>query len=149
MAAKEESEAMMAIPHEPGAQSSTPEMAVKTRKIAVESSTEPNMSEMSETEYSRLAEAALQRIEQTLDAVDAEVDYELAAGGILEISFADGSKIVINKQPAMQEIWVAAKSGGFHFRWDGSSWRNTRNGEELFAALSACASTQAGEAITL
>lgn len=104
---------------------------------------------MTESEYTRLAEATLARIEQVLEAADAELDFELAPGGILEIEFANGSKIIINKQGATQEIWVAAKSGGYHYRWDGTHWRDTRSGEELFAALAGFASAQAGHSISL
>lgn len=103
---------------------------------------------MTESEYTRLADATLARIEQALEAVD-EVDFELAPGGILEVEFENGSKIIINKQAAAQEIWVAAKSGGYHYRWDGAAWRDTRSGDELFAALSAFASAQAGGDIRL
>ncbi len=102
---------------------------------------------MTESEYTLLADATLNRLEATLDA--AEVDYERAGGGVLELEFDDGSVIVVNKQAAAQEIWVAAKSGGFHYRWDGAAWRDTRGGEELFAALARLASAQSGDSIEL
>jgi len=104
---------------------------------------------MTESEYTRLADETLRKIEHALEAVDEGLDFELAPGGILEVEFDNGSKIIINKQAAAQEIWVAAKSGGYHFRWDGSAWHDTRNGEELFAALSRFASEQASGDITL
>ncbi|NWG86864.1 MAG: iron donor protein CyaY [Hydrogenophilaceae bacterium] len=104
---------------------------------------------MEEREYQGLADAALNRIEARLEQTTADVDCERAGGGILEIEFENGSKIVINKQAAVQEIWVAARSGGFHYRWDGSRWLDTRSGEELFAALSRLASEQAGEPVSL
>ena len=80
---------------------------------------------------------------------EADIDFELAAGGVLEIEFADGSKIIVNRHAVAREIWVAAKAGGFHFRWDGQSWLDTRDGAELMAKLSALASQQAGEVVTL
>ncbi|HNQ05070.1 MAG TPA: iron donor protein CyaY [Thiobacillaceae bacterium] len=104
---------------------------------------------MNESEYTRLADTTLRRIEHALEAADVDLDFELAAGGILEVGFDNGSRIVINKQAAAQEIWVAARNGGFHFRWDGAAWRDTRGGEELFAALSRLASEQAGSDISL
>lgn len=107
---------------------------------------------MDESEFNALAAAALQRIEAGLEAaVDAGagLDFELAAGGVLEIEFDDGSKIIVNRHGAAREIWVAAKSGGFHYRWDGSAWRDTRDGGELMAALSALVSTQGGEPVIL
>ena len=102
---------------------------------------------MTESEYTHLADATLNRLEAALDA--AEIDFERAGGGVLELEFDDGSVIVVNKQAVAQEIWVAAKSGGFHYRWDGAAWRDTRGGEELFAALARMASAQAGESVAL
>jgi len=104
---------------------------------------------MNETEFAALAGAALDRIERGLDACGADVDYELAAGGVLEIEFADASKIIVNRHAIAKEIWVAAKSGGFHFRYDGVAWRDTRDGEELMAKLSRLMSAQAGEVVSL
>jgi len=104
---------------------------------------------MNESEYTRLADETLRKIEHALEEADDDLDFELAPGGILEVEFENGSKIIINKQSPTQEIWVAAKSGGYHYRWDGSVWRDTRSDEELFAALSGFASAQAGHAIKL
>jgi CyaY protein len=104
---------------------------------------------MTESEYTRLADETLGRIEHALEASDDDLDFELAPGGILEVEFENGSKIIINKQSATQEMWVAAKSGGYHYRWDGAAWRDSRSGEELFAALSAFVSAQAGRTIRL
>jgi CyaY protein len=86
---------------------------------------------MNEAEFDRLASAALQEIERRLDACGADLDFELKEGGVLEVEFADGSKLIVNRHGAAREIWVAARSGGFHFRWDGSAWRGTRDGDEL------------------
>ncbi len=104
---------------------------------------------MDDKDFNRLADAALARIDAALEACGADLDFELAPGGVLEIEFADGSKIVVNRHAVAREIWVAAKSGGFHFRWDGAGWRDTRDGAELMARLSALASHQAGEAVDL
>jgi CyaY protein len=104
---------------------------------------------MNEAEFDRLASAALQTIEQRLEASGVDADFELKEGGVLEVEFADGSKLIVNRHAAAREVWLAARSGGFHFRWDGSAWRDTRDGTELFAALSRCASQQAGHAVHL
>lgn len=104
---------------------------------------------MNDAEFATLSGAALDRIEQQLEASGADLDFDLAAGGVLEIEFADGSKIIVNRHAAAQEIWVAAKSGGFHFRHDGEVWRDTRDGEELMVKLSRLATAQAGEAVQL
>jgi CyaY protein len=104
---------------------------------------------MNDTEFDRLASAALQGIERALEASGLDADFELKEGGVLEVEFADGSKLIVNRHGAAREIWVAARSGGFHFRWDGAAWRDTRDGSELFAALSRVASLQAGQPVKL
>ncbi|UCV03930.1 iron donor protein CyaY [Dechloromonas denitrificans] len=104
---------------------------------------------MDDKEFNGLADAVLARIESALEASGADIDFELAAGGVLEIEFEDGGKIIVNRHGVAREIWVAARAGGFHFRWDGSAWIDTRDGAELMGKLSALASQQAGENITL
>lgn len=107
-----------------------------------------NMS-MNESEFSELAEKTLARIEAGLEASGADLDFELGAGGVLEVEFADGSKMIINRHGAAKEIWVAARSGGFHFRPEGERWVDTRDGSELFAKLERLLGEQAGEPVPL
>ena len=104
---------------------------------------------MNEREFEALAGEALARIERALDQSGIEADVELKEGGVLELEFENGSKIIVNRHGAAREIWVAARSGGFHYRWDGSAWRDTRDGTELFAALSKLVSAQAGTGVIL
>lgn len=104
---------------------------------------------MDESEFQALAGGALERIERALDASGVDADWELKEGGVLELEFENGSKMVINRHGAAREIWVAARAGGFHFRWDGSCWRDSRDGTELFAALSKLVSAQSGRAVIL
>ena len=104
---------------------------------------------MEDSEFNTLAGQALARIDAALDASEADLDFELAAGGVLEIEFADGSKIIVNRHAVAKEIWVAARAGGFHFRWDGANWRDTRDQVELMEKLSTLASHQAGEVVNL
>lgn len=104
---------------------------------------------MSEEEFAERAEAALARIDAALEESGIDADVERKEGGIIEIEFADGSRMVINRHSAAREIWVAARVGGFHFRWDGRCWRDTRDGGELFAALSRLVSGQSGQPVIL
>ena len=104
---------------------------------------------MSESEFLAAAEAALDAIEIGMERAGdaADIDLECSrSGNVLEIEFIDqGSKIIVNTQAAMKEIWVAARAGGFHYRMtDDQRWKDTRDGSELFAALSRLASAQAG-----
>src|SRR5919197_5080931 len=104
---------------------------------------------MDETEFAAAAERALERIEAALEDCGVDADVERKEGGVLEIEYADGSRMVINRHAAARELWVAARSGGFHFRWDGTAWRDTREGTELFAALSKLVSAQSGQSVRL
>jgi len=108
---------------------------------------------MTESEFLELAERTLDAIEAALDQAteDGTVDVECArSGNVLEVEFVDnGSKVIVNSQAPMQEIWVAARSGGFHFRHDGSRWLNTRDGTELYQTLSRVVSEQGGAPVTL
>jgi CyaY protein len=104
---------------------------------------------MTQADFDALADVALEEIQFALDASGIEADVESKADGVVELTFADGSKMVINRHRAAREIWVAARAGGFHFRWDGMAWRDTRDGAELFAALSKLVSAQGGEPVVL
>jgi len=110
----------------------------------------PAATPLSDAEYHRLAHAALSCIEATLDrwlegdVVDVDTHR---TGGLLELSFPGGSKIILNTQPPLQELWMAAQGGGFHYRHVDGAWRDTRDGTEFFAALSQHASKQAGMAL--
>jgi CyaY protein len=102
---------------------------------------------MDDPRFEVAAEEALERLEHALEGL--ELDFERKEGGILEIEFDDGAKMIVNRHSAARELWVAARSGGFHFRWDGSAWRDTRSGEEFFAALSALLSRELGRGVRL
>ena len=104
---------------------------------------------MTETEFETLAAAALAALEGAFEAGAPDADVQAKAAGVLEIEFDNGSKMVINRHAAAREIWVAARDGGFHFRHDGIAWRDTRDGTELFAAVSRLASRQGGSPVEL
>ncbi|MBL8508263.1 iron donor protein CyaY [Chitinimonas sp. JJ19] len=89
---------------------------------------------MNESEFLNASDQIFDRIENGLD--DGEFDVDLNRNGnVLEIEFDDGAKIVVNRHAANQEIWLAARSGGFHYRYQDGSWRSTRDEGELFAQL--------------
>ena len=104
---------------------------------------------MNDIDFEKLADQALARVEAALEESGLEADFQLKEGGVLEIEFEDGSKLIVNRHRPAREIWVAARSGGFHFRWDGAAWRDSRDGAELFAALSRLASLQSGQSVLL
>ena len=103
---------------------------------------------MTESEFIALTERVLDLLGETLDADAADLDWQLN-DGILEIECADGSKLIVNRHVPNREIWVAARSGGFHFRADGGVWRDTRSGGELAAQLTRVLRDQSGLAVDL
>jgi CyaY protein len=103
---------------------------------------------MTESEFNERSEAALRSLELAIDAVDAGIDCS-RSGGVLTLELPDDTKIIVNTQQPMRQIWVAARSGGYHFAFDGQVWRDTRDGTELFAALSRLVSAQGGQAVVL
>lgn len=103
---------------------------------------------MEDAQFNAAADAVLAELEEAFAASDL-FDYEVKPGGVLEMIFDDGSRIVVNRHGAAREIWVAARSGGFHFRLQQGRWVEGRGGEELFAALSRLAGEQAGEPVTI
>jgi CyaY protein len=99
---------------------------------------------MTETEFNQLTEETFRQIENALENADGDVDFELAAGNVLEIDCGAGGKIIVNRQAAMHEMWVAAKSGGFHYQWTDNAWRNSRDGTELLSSLARMIEQQGG-----
>ena len=103
---------------------------------------------MTDPEYMDRAEAALAAIEQACDrindATEADIDNQ-RVGGMITLSFPNGSQLIVNLQKPLQEIWLAARSGGYHYRHDGQAWVDTKTGEESFGNLSREASVQAGQ----
>jgi CyaY protein len=98
-----------------------------------------------DTEYRRLTDSVLAHIESTADRwlQDDVVDIDTQrTGGLLELALPGGSKLIVNTQPPLQEIWLAARGGGFHFRFEAGRWVDTRDGAEFFTVLSQHASAQ-------
>ena len=107
-------------------------------------------SPLTDAEYHRLASQVLARVESTLDAwlQDDVVDIDAQrTGGLLELSLPGGSKIVINTQPPLHEIWLASRAGGYHFKHADGAWRDTKDGVEFFERLSRETSAQAGKSL--
>lgn len=101
---------------------------------------------MNDAEFQDLAEGLLRSVEASCDRINEESDVDLdnqRVGGMLTLVFANGSQIVVNLQKPLHEVWLAAKSGGYHFRWTGTAWTDTKGQGEFFLRLSLCASEQA------
>jgi len=102
---------------------------------------------LTDAQFHSLAGAVLESVEATVDRwlQDDVVDIDShRTGGLLELSFPNGSKLVLNTQPPLHELWLAARSGGYHYKHVNGQWLDTREGREFFDALSAAASAQSG-----
>lgn len=110
----------------------------------------PSTEGLTDAQYHHLAGEVLARIEVTVDAwlQDDVIDIDShRTGGLLELVFPDRSRIVINTQPPLHEIWLASRAGGYHYRHQTGRWIDTRDGSELFEVLSREASAQAGRTL--
>ena len=106
---------------------------------------------MNESEFNQLAEETLIAIEEAVEDSEADIDFD-TAGDILTLEFSNSSQIIINKQTPLSQIWVAARSGGYHFNYDSDRniWCLDSNPEaELFSELSQYCTEQAGEVVQL
>ena len=90
---------------------------------------------MTESEFTQLADSIFSKIENALDNDPSGIDYSLN-GPVLEIDLEDGNQIIVNRHTPNQEIWVAARSGGFHYSYLEDQWLSKRDGSELFSKLS-------------
>jgi len=95
-----------------------------------------------------LAEATLAAVERAVDAADIDIEAS-RAGNVLTLELGNSSKVIINSQAPMQQMWIAGKGGAFHYARNGDRWLDTRDGSELFAALSRLISAQSGETVVL
>lgn len=102
---------------------------------------------MTQSEFNQMADAALARIETAMDESEGDAECN-RSGNVLEIEFDNGQKIIINRHDANREIWVAARSGGFHYAWQDGAWRSQRDGSELFDKLAGLCAEQ-GERLVL
>lgn len=102
---------------------------------------------MTDPEFMDRAEALLARVEAGCDRINDETDADVdnqRVGGMVTITFRNGTQIIVNLQKPLHEVWMAARAGGFHYRFDGRAWRDTKGNGEFFENLSRCASEQAG-----
>lgn len=105
---------------------------------------------MTDLEFMGYAETLLKTVEGNCDRINDESDFDVdnqRTGGMITITFANRSQIVINLQKPLQEVWLATKAGGFHYRWVDGLWQDTKGQGEFFAELSRNASAQAGQVL--
>ena len=103
---------------------------------------------MTESEFHEIADDTIEAIQDVIDNSGADIDYD-EVGGVLTLEFENGSKIIFSKQPPALQLWMAARSGGFHFDYDmdREQWICDSGGEELYSMLSRLATEQGGEEV--
>ncbi|MGF1715204.1 iron donor protein CyaY [Photobacterium chitinilyticum] len=101
---------------------------------------------MNDTEFHKLADEVLMSIEEGIDESGADIEYE-TSGNVLTLEFENRSQIVINRQEPLHEIWLASKSGGYHFKYKNGEWHCTRSGAELISLVKQECSRHAEEAV--
>lgn len=106
---------------------------------------------MTDLQYQNQAESVLKAIEQTCDRLNDESDVDIdnqRTGGMITLSFSNQSQIIVNLQKPLHEVWMAARAGGFHYRFDGSYWMDTKGTGEFFSHLTRYAGEQAGQPLS-
>ena len=105
---------------------------------------------MTDAEFMDRAEALLRSVEASCDRINDETDADIdnqRVGGMVTLTFRNGTQIVVNLQKPLHEIWMATKAGGFHYKFDGTRWQDTKGNGEFFANLTRYAGEQAGQAL--
>ena len=103
---------------------------------------------MTNTEFHTLIDELFIRLEEQLDHLETDIDYE-NSHGILTLEFENGTKIIINRQEPLHQLWLATRSGGYHFNYQSGYWVDDRTGTLFMTLLNAACSEQAGEPIEL
>ncbi len=111
---------------------------IKTKELSV----------LNSSEFDQIVDQTLIQIEDAIEDLDTDIDYDTVSG-ILTLEFADLSKIIINRQIATKQLWVAAKSGGFHFNYTAGLWQDERSAISLQQKLSELISLQAGQTLVV
>jgi len=105
---------------------------------------------MTDLEFMDRAEALLARVEAACDRINDETDADVdnqRVGGMVTLTFSNGTQIIVNLQKPLHEVWMAARAGGFHYKFDGAAWVDTKGNGEFFANLAKYASEQGGQAL--
>ena len=105
---------------------------------------------MTDLEYMDQAERLLAQVEASCDRINDETDADIdnqRVGGMVTLTFSNRSQIIINLQKPLQEVWLAARCGGFHYKLDTGRWLDTKGQGEFWESLSRYASEQSGQAL--
>ena len=106
---------------------------------------------MTDLEFMDRAETLLRALEQQCDRINDDTEADIdnqRVGGMITLTFGNRSQIIVNLQKPLHEVWLAAQSGGYHYRFDGQTWQDTKGQGEFWQQLSRDASVQYGRTVT-
>lgn len=104
---------------------------------------------MNDSTFHQLADSLWQTLEQRIDDWDGDSDIDAEINGnVLTLTFENGSKIIINRQEPLHQVWLATKNGGYHFSYQEGAWICDRSGADFWRLLETASSEQAGEIVS-
>jgi len=101
---------------------------------------------MNDSEFQQLADQLYQKIEDCIEESGADVDYD-QNGGLLTLEFENRSKLIINRQQPLHQIWLATQENGHHYNYDAGKWIDDRSGDDFLVFLSAAIFKQSQEEV--
>lgn len=106
---------------------------------------------MTESEFNQRVDDTLIAIEEAIDEAGADIDYESATGILTLTIESNGSQIIINRQGPVKQLWLATRSGGYHFDWseEAGGWLRDSDGTPFAAILNQALTEQGADALAL
>ena len=101
---------------------------------------------MNDSEFQQLADKLYQKIEDSIEESGADVDYD-QNGGLLTLEFENRTKLIINRQQPLHQIWLATLENGHHYDYKAGKWIDDRSGDEFLTFLSAAIFKQSKEKV--
>jgi CyaY protein len=98
---------------------------------------------MTDSEFLELADALYQKIEDNIEVSGADIDYD-QNGSLLTLEFENRSKLIINRQQPLHQVWLATLENGHHYDYKDGKWIDDRSGDEFLSFLSAAITKQSG-----
>jgi CyaY protein len=102
---------------------------------------------MTDSEFMDQAESLLQQLETACDRLNERSDIDIdnqRVGGMVTLTFPNRSQLIVNLQKPLHEVWLAAQSGGYHYRFDGAAWQDTKGQGEFWQQFTSDAQRQFG-----
>ena len=89
---------------------------------------------LTEQAFHALLDDLMFAIEDEVDTLDDDFDFDRTSGQLV-ITFPNTSQVIVSRQVVQQQLWVAAKSGGFHLTYEAGDWVCQSTSERLWPLL--------------